>query len=150
MSTLSGGERALTGVRRISKPGLRVYAKRHEVPRVLGGLGTAIIPTPSGLMTDRPAGQAGVGRLQLGRAHGADEIEQARQPLAIRADGRDTNVEGERPAAFARGGDFGSSSVIGFTLNEYRSGFAPQPRRPEDQRERRKAGQEAPSRLPPR
>jgi len=54
-------ERALTGVRRISKPGLRVYAKRHEVPRVLGGLGTAIISTSSGLMTDRQARQAGVG-----------------------------------------------------------------------------------------
>jgi small subunit ribosomal protein S8 len=54
-------ERALTGVRRISKPGLRVYAKRHEVPRVLGGLGTAIISTSSGLMTDREARQKGIG-----------------------------------------------------------------------------------------
>ncbi|MBW3606216.1 MAG: 30S ribosomal protein S8 [Actinobacteria bacterium] len=54
-------ERALTGVRRISKPGLRVYAKRHEVPRVLGGLGTAIISTSSGLMTDRVARQRGIG-----------------------------------------------------------------------------------------
>ena len=54
-------ERALTGVRRISKPGLRVYAKRHEVPRVLGGLGTAIISTSSGLMTDRQARQVGIG-----------------------------------------------------------------------------------------
>jgi len=54
-------ERALTGVRRISKPGLRVYAKRHEVPRVLGGLGTAIISTSSGLMTDRQARRTGIG-----------------------------------------------------------------------------------------
>lgn len=54
-------ERSLTGVRRISKPGLRVYVKRHEVPRVLGGLGTAIISTSSGLMTDRQARQTGVG-----------------------------------------------------------------------------------------
>lgn len=54
-------ERALTGVRRISKPGLRVYAKRHEVPRVLGGLGTAIISTSSGLMTDRAARRTGIG-----------------------------------------------------------------------------------------
>jgi small subunit ribosomal protein S8 len=54
-------ERALTGLRRISKPGLRVYAKRHEVPRVLGGLGTAIISTSSGLMTDREARQQGIG-----------------------------------------------------------------------------------------
>ena len=54
-------ERALTGVRRISKPGLRVYAKRHEVPRVLGGLGIAIISTSAGLMTDREARQRGIG-----------------------------------------------------------------------------------------
>jgi small subunit ribosomal protein S8 len=54
-------ERALTGVRRISKPGLRVYAKRHEVPRVLGGLGVAIISTSTGLMTDREARQRGIG-----------------------------------------------------------------------------------------
>jgi small subunit ribosomal protein S8 len=54
-------ERALTGLRRISKPGLRVYAKRHEVPRVLGGLGIAIISTSAGLMTDREARQRGIG-----------------------------------------------------------------------------------------
>jgi small subunit ribosomal protein S8 len=54
-------ERALTGIRRISKPGLRVYAKRHEVPRVLGGLGIAIISTSVGLMTDREARQRGIG-----------------------------------------------------------------------------------------
>jgi len=54
-------ERALTGIRRISKPGLRVYAKRHEVPRVLGGLGVAIISTSTGLMTDREARQRGIG-----------------------------------------------------------------------------------------
>ena len=54
-------ERALTGLRRISKPGLRVYAKRHEVPRVLGGLGIAIISTSAGMMTDREARQRGIG-----------------------------------------------------------------------------------------
>jgi small subunit ribosomal protein S8 len=54
-------ERALTGLRRISKPGLRVYAKRHEVPRVLGGLGIAIISTSVGLMTDREARKRGIG-----------------------------------------------------------------------------------------
>jgi small subunit ribosomal protein S8 len=54
-------ERALTGIRRISKPGLRVYAKRHEVPRVLGGLGVAIISTSAGLMTDREARKRGIG-----------------------------------------------------------------------------------------
>src|SRR5687768_4555679 len=48
-------ERSLSGVRRVSKPGLRVYAKRDEIPRVLGGLGVAIISTSNGLMTDREA-----------------------------------------------------------------------------------------------
>ena len=54
-------ERTITGIRRISKPGLRVYAKRDELPRVLGGLGIAIISTSSGVMTDRAARKAGVG-----------------------------------------------------------------------------------------
>ncbi|MBA2316293.1 MAG: 30S ribosomal protein S8 [Euzebyales bacterium] len=54
-------ERSLTGIRRVSKPGLRVYAKRGEIPRVLGGLGVAIISTSKGMMTDRDARKAGVG-----------------------------------------------------------------------------------------
>ena len=54
-------ERSLSGLRRVSKPGLRVYAKRDEVPRVLGGLGIAIISTSQGLMTDREARKKGVG-----------------------------------------------------------------------------------------
>ena len=54
-------ERTLSGLRRISKPGLRVYVKRHEVPRVLGGLGVAILSTSSGLMTDRDARRQGRG-----------------------------------------------------------------------------------------
>jgi small subunit ribosomal protein S8 len=54
-------ERSLSGLRRVSKPGLRVYAKRDEVPRVLGGLGIAIISTSNGLMTDREARKRGVG-----------------------------------------------------------------------------------------
>jgi small subunit ribosomal protein S8 len=54
-------ERSLSGLRRVSKPGLRVYAKHDEIPRVLGGLGIAIISTSSGLMTDRDARRAGVG-----------------------------------------------------------------------------------------
>ncbi len=54
-------ERVVTGLRRISKPGLRVYVKRDEVPRVLGGLGVAILSTNDGLMTDRTARKAGVG-----------------------------------------------------------------------------------------
>lgn len=54
-------ERTITGIRRISKPGLRVYARKDELPRVLGGLGVAIISTSSGVMTDRAARKAGVG-----------------------------------------------------------------------------------------
>ena len=54
-------ERSLAGVRRVSKPGLRVYAKSTGLPRVLGGLGVAIISTSGGLMTDRQANKAGVG-----------------------------------------------------------------------------------------
>ena len=54
-------ERSIAGVRRISKPGLRVYAKSTNLPRVLGGLGVAIISTSSGLLTDRQANKQGVG-----------------------------------------------------------------------------------------
>jgi small subunit ribosomal protein S8 len=54
-------ERSLAGVRRISKPGLRVYAKSTHLPRVLGGLGVAILSTSSGLLTDRQAAKKGVG-----------------------------------------------------------------------------------------
>jgi small subunit ribosomal protein S8 len=54
-------ERSLSGLRRVSKPGLRVYAKKDNLPRVLGGLGVAIISTSSGLMTDKQAGKKGVG-----------------------------------------------------------------------------------------
>lgn len=48
-------ERVITGLKRISKPGLRVYAKSQEIPRVLGGLGIAIISTSKGVMTDKEA-----------------------------------------------------------------------------------------------
>ena len=54
-------ERALAGVKRVSKPGLRVYAKSTNLPKVLGGLGVAILSTSSGLLTDRQAEQKGVG-----------------------------------------------------------------------------------------
>ena len=54
-------ERALSGVRRVSKPGLRVYAKSTNLPQVLGGLGVAILSTSSGLLTDRQAQAKGVG-----------------------------------------------------------------------------------------
>jgi small subunit ribosomal protein S8 len=54
-------ERSLAGLRRVSKPGLRVYAKSAELPRVLGGLGVAIVSTSQGLLTDRQARKRGVG-----------------------------------------------------------------------------------------
>jgi small subunit ribosomal protein S8 len=54
-------ERVIIGLRRISKPGLRVYVKRDEIPRVLGGLGVAILSTNAGLMTDRDARKNGRG-----------------------------------------------------------------------------------------
>jgi len=54
-------ERALAGLRRISKPGLRVYAKSTALPRVLGGLGVAIVSTSQGLMTDKEANQKSIG-----------------------------------------------------------------------------------------
>ena len=54
-------ERSIAGVRRVSKPGLRVYAKSTNLPRVLGGLGVAIISTSSGLLTDKQAAKRGVG-----------------------------------------------------------------------------------------
>lgn len=54
-------ERSIAGLRRISKPGLRVYAKATNLPKVLGGLGVAIISTSHGLLTDRQATSKGVG-----------------------------------------------------------------------------------------
>jgi small subunit ribosomal protein S8 len=54
-------ERSIAGLRRVSKPGLRVYAKSTNMPKVLGGLGVAIISTSSGLLTDRQAANQGVG-----------------------------------------------------------------------------------------
>jgi len=54
-------ERSIAGIKRVSKPGLRVYAKSDELPRVLGGLGVAIISTSQGLLTDRQARKRGVG-----------------------------------------------------------------------------------------
>lgn len=54
-------ENSIAGIKRVSKPGLRVYAKSTELPRVLGGLGIAILSTSSGLLTDRQAAKKGVG-----------------------------------------------------------------------------------------
>jgi small subunit ribosomal protein S8 len=54
-------ERVITGIRRVSKPGLRVYTKADAVPRVLGGLGVAVVSTSKGLLTDREARKQRVG-----------------------------------------------------------------------------------------
>ena len=54
-------EKVITGLKRISKPGLRVYAGKEELPKVLGGLGTAIISTNQGVVTDKEARKLGVG-----------------------------------------------------------------------------------------
>ena len=55
------GERVISGLKRISKPGMRVYADKHEVPRVLNGLGISIISTSKGILTDKQARKEGVG-----------------------------------------------------------------------------------------
>ncbi len=54
-------KKVITGIKRISKPGLRVYVGKDEIPRVLGGLGTAVISTSKGLMTDKKARKEGLG-----------------------------------------------------------------------------------------
>jgi len=54
-------ERVITGLKRISRPGLRVYAKKDEMPKVLGGLGIAVISTSKGVMTDKKARKEGLG-----------------------------------------------------------------------------------------
>lgn len=55
------GKRVIAGLKRISKPGLRIYAAKDELPKVLNGLGIAIISTSQGLMTDKEARQKGIG-----------------------------------------------------------------------------------------
>ena len=57
----SNKERVITGLKRISKPGLRVYCKKDEVPKVLNGLGVALISTSKGILVDREARKAGLG-----------------------------------------------------------------------------------------
>lgn len=54
-------ERVITGIKRISKPGLRVYVGKDEIPRIFGGLGTVIMSTPKGVMTGKQAKNRGVG-----------------------------------------------------------------------------------------
>ena len=58
---VQGKESVIKGLKRISKPGLRVYARNNEIPKVLGGLGIAIVSTSKGVMTDKEARNAGVG-----------------------------------------------------------------------------------------
>lgn len=59
--TANKSERIISGLKRISKPGLRVYVNTEELPRVLGGLGTAVISTNQGVLTDKEARRLGVG-----------------------------------------------------------------------------------------
>jgi small subunit ribosomal protein S8 len=54
-------ERTITGLKRVSRPGRRIYADRRRLPRVMGGLGVTILSTPEGLMTDRQAARRGIG-----------------------------------------------------------------------------------------
>jgi small subunit ribosomal protein S8 len=58
---VQGKESVIKGLKRISKPGLRVYARSSEIPKVLGGLGIAIVSTSKGVMTDKEARNAGIG-----------------------------------------------------------------------------------------
>ena len=58
---VQGKESVIKGLKRISKPGLRVYARSNEIPKVLGGLGIAIVSTSKGVMTDKSARNAGIG-----------------------------------------------------------------------------------------
>ena len=55
------GERVITGIKRISKPGMRVYADSHSVPKVLNGLGISVISTSQGILTDKQARELGIG-----------------------------------------------------------------------------------------
>ena len=57
----SGKSSAITGIRRVSKPGLRIYSNCEDMPKVLGGLGIAIVSTSKGIMTDKKARELGVG-----------------------------------------------------------------------------------------
>jgi small subunit ribosomal protein S8 len=57
----NGKENVISGLKRISKPGLRVYAQKEEIPKVLGGLGIAVLSTSKGIMTDRKARSEGIG-----------------------------------------------------------------------------------------
>lgn len=59
--TADKSERIITGLKKISKPGLRIYANKENMPKVLGGLGTAIVSTNVGVLTDKEARQRGVG-----------------------------------------------------------------------------------------
>ncbi|HTB22695.1 MAG TPA: 30S ribosomal protein S8 [bacterium] len=58
---VEGGQKVITDLKRVSKPGLRVYVDKHSIPNVLGGMGTAVLSTSKGLMTDRKARELGVG-----------------------------------------------------------------------------------------
>ena len=97
-------ERSIAGVRRVSKPGLRVYAKSTNLPKVLGGLGVAILSTSSGLLTDRQAESKGRGRgsPRLRLVGGFDMSRIGRLPVTIPSgvevtiDGQSVKVKGPK------------------------------------------------------
>ncbi len=98
-------ERSIAGLRRVSKPGLRVYAKSTNLPRVLGGLGVAIISTSSGLLTDRQAARQRRGRRspRLRVVRGTKNMSRiGKQPVLVPAgvdvtiDGRNVSVKGPK------------------------------------------------------
>src|SRR3954453_22163181 len=94
-------ERSIAGIRRVSKPGLRVYAKSTNLPKVLGGLGVAILSTSSGLLTDRQATQKGVGGEVLayvwggGRTHVSHPSPPRSRPRRRRGDHRRSGRAGQ-------------------------------------------------------
>src|SRR5579875_1930274 len=96
-------ERAIAGLKRVSKPGLRVYARKDNLPRVLGGLGVAIISTSSGLMTDKQANKKGVaGKCSPTSGRGSAMSRIGRMPVTVPSgvdvtiDGRSVTVRGPK------------------------------------------------------
>ena len=111
-------ERVITGIRRVSKPGLRVYTKADAVPRVLGGLGVAVVSTSKGLLTDREARRAAHRRRDpLLRLVGAEmsRVGQAPIPVPVRGRGQDRGPHGHREGPQGRAVARPCPSVISVT-----------------------------------
>ena len=130
-------ERTIAGIRRVSKPGLRVYAKSTELPRVLGGLGVAIISTSSGLLTDRAGPQAkrGRGSPRLRLVRDADMSRIGRKPIAVPA-GVDVKVDGQAVTVKGPKGELAHTVAEPITVEQVEDGH---PRHPPQRRARAKA-----------